>query len=123
MNKRIAAVANSAATDSKFDAVELRMMRKLRPETNAKLMLVSDVLKHLKEQPETTPEDFLKEDYRTSPCFKKDPEYEQLLNQVQFADNRQSTVNRSHLGTSALYADYEALVKAEKDKKFKAMIK
>ena len=56
----------------------------------------------------------------TSPRFRKDPEHAARTGQVRFTTaNQTNTVNRSHVGTTDCYADYEKMVKEEKDLKNK----
>ena len=69
-----------------------------------------------KEMPSMKPEDFFKEDFKSSPKYKRDPQLESEICQVRFKDDKKTqTLNRSHVGTLNDYDSYEKLVKAEKD--------
>ena len=79
------------------------------------LILLSDVLKHLKEQPSIAPEDFLKLDYVSNPNFKENPTIEAQRNQVRFTDKRhRHTVHRSHVGTQKDFISYQSQLNKEK---------
>ena len=105
-----------------IEAVANREKRKLHPKTNNKLLRVKDILDHMQKMPSITAEEFLKEDFISSPRFKENPVLEAHRNQVRFNEkNKKTTVARSHLGTSNDFAAYERLVKEEQDKKKKEM--
>lgn len=53
--------------------VTKREARRLEPERNYKLLAVQNVIDHMREFPEIKPEDFLKEDFVSSPKFKQNP--------------------------------------------------
>ena len=49
-------------------------------EKNEQLLEVKDVVKHMRDQPSIPPEDFLKEDFVSSPRYKKEPSRDSKLN-------------------------------------------
>jgi len=66
--------------------------------------------------PSVTAEEFLKEDYRTSPRFKINPKEAKGVSQVRFMDDKApqgGTVKRTHVGSRKDYAEQYELIKKQ----------
>ena len=70
-----------------------------------------------KDTPSMTPEDFFKEDFISSPVYRKNPKIDQHLTSVRFEENsnHSPTIKRSHIGTPEEYHAYESQTKKMKE--------
>lgn len=86
-------------------------------EKNEKLLDAAEVVLHIHNQGEVSPDDFLKEDFISSPKYKEDPQLYRSLNQVRFDDKSESVpVRRTYVGSKKDYDAYQAVLNKENDR-------